>query len=131
MLTMVPQPPRLRCASCKAVPVKVEVGMPGWSGKMVRGRWKLTCPDCRANPTLAVGGGLAVAEAIPASQAIFAVFRPSQGDIAVFVEDGERGHSSSAMSLDEARRLHGALGGALKLADCASEPLSAVPGCAA
>lgn len=59
---------------------------------------------------------------------VTAVFRPRRGDIAVIVSDGKGFSSATALSVVEARALHGALGGALKLADCAAEPLTAVEG---
>lgn len=58
--------------------------------------------------------------------AIMAVFRPTSGDIAVFVEDGAR-HSQTTLQIEEARRLHATLGSALALADSADDPVAAVP----
>lgn len=60
-------------------------------------------------------------------RAVLAVFRPLERDIAMFVEDGGR-HSSTTLSLDEARAIHGALELALKLAAKAGDPIGAVSG---
>ena len=57
---------------------------------------------------------------------VFATFRPSSGDIAMLLDDGAR-HVITTLSVPEARAIHGTLGLALKLADCASDPLSAIP----
>lgn len=58
---------------------------------------------------------------------IVAAFRPRENNVALFVENGVE-HAAVALSIDEARRIHGALGQALKLADCREDPLEAVPG---
>lgn len=59
------------------------------------------------------------------ARAVMAVYRPLERDIALFVEDGDR-HASTAVSIDEARAIHGALGLALRLAASAGDPVSAV-----
>lgn len=59
--------------------------------------------------------------------AVMAAFRPAKNDIAVFVRDG--GHKASVvLEIDEARAIYGALGLALRLADCREQPLKAVDG---
>jgi hypothetical protein len=69
-------------------------------------------------------GGAAVTE--KRSSGVFAVFRPSENDIALFVDDGE-GRSAVALEVAEARAIHGALDGALRIAACRDEPARAVP----
>jgi hypothetical protein len=59
---------------------------------------------------------------------VAATYRPQKGDIAVFVDDGKGFSSATVLSVLEARVIHGVLGAALKLADCAKEPLKAVEG---
>ena len=58
------------------------------------------------------------------NSAIMATFRPSAGDIAVFVEDGGR-HSSTTLALAEAAQLHATLGSALQLAGHRQYPVAA------
>ncbi len=58
---------------------------------------------------------------------IAAAYRPAANEIALFVEDGES-HASVPLSIDEATRIRDAIDGALKIAACAGDPLSAVPG---
>ena len=58
---------------------------------------------------------------------VFATYRPADRDIALLLDDGTR-HAMTNLSVPEARAIHGALGLALKLADCADRPLHAVPG---
>lgn len=58
---------------------------------------------------------------------VMAVFRPVKGDIALFLEDGER-NGCIAMPVEEARAIHDTLHQALRLADSVEWPIAAVPG---
>lgn len=62
----------------------------------------------------------------PAKRAVMAAYRPKDDTVALFVEDGERGHGSAILSVGEARAIHSALGLALRLAGHRSDPLGAV-----
>jgi hypothetical protein len=57
-----------------------------------------------------------------------AAFRPQREDIAVMVTRG-RDVRSEVLTVQAARLLHESLGQALRIADCRTRPLAAVPGC--
>lgn len=68
---------------------------------------------------------LAAAAPARSRRAVLAAYRPQSNDIALFLDDGDRS-AAVAVTVAEARAIHGALGTALRLADCRDDPLKAV-----
>lgn len=91
---------RIRCTSCGRMAADVPLGVPeGWDAAFSGGQWVTLCPPCRA----------------PLDAPVFAVLRPLDGEIALFVGVG-RELRTCALGMAEARQLHHTLGQALALA---------------
>jgi hypothetical protein len=121
MLTLVPQSDLVQCSGCPARVQEVLVGERGWDALFGAGTWRFTCPACQAADRCAPG------RAMSAGKLIAATYRPAANEIALFVEDGGA-HASVPLSIADATAIRDAIDGALAIAACVADPISAVPG---